>query len=231
MNEELQNNSAHPAKNHGIRSVIRFMEVVLVVVSFSDLLIKSIPKLVVAWNHSRGVLQNLNDMRYHFAAHYTLMDMVALLLLTLLWTLFGVVVGVLSRLHAERKARIQGAVVANPPKRYWMKKIHDRRIGRRIFSVLLVISIVYLAIIVGLLTENYFWISRFQRNCTAIRPFISDKEYYQLNRAWVTMTSAADYHAIEQQVNNYSKRIDLDKRVELLNQMIAEKYASQDGGR
>lgn len=46
----------------------------------------------------------------------------------------------------------------------------------------------------------------YKHSVTAIRPYITDLEYYMLNRQWVLMKSKADYQNIVKMIAEYAKR-------------------------
>ena len=53
---------------------------------------------------------------------------------------------------------------------------------------------------------SYALVKSYRQGVVKIRPFISDTEYYQLNRSWVMMKSRKDYRAIWRQIDEYEKR-------------------------
>lgn len=189
------------------------------------------PKLLATWNHAAGFWRNLNELRYLCAAQFNAMDVVVLFAIALLGISVGFFCGVLSRKYEKHKAGLHLATPSAPNKRSWLKRIRGSRIWARVSCTFLVISTGYLMIFTFLFIESYYWSRQFQKECTALRPFISDNEYHKLNRQWVTMTSRADYLAIKQQLAEYNKRIDLEKRAELVNEIFRARAAAQGEGK
>ena len=92
------------------------------------------------------------------------------------------------------------------------RKIQDNRVFLRVTRVIfwfMVISTVY-----GI-TRNevsYALLKGFRRDVVRVRPYITDTEYYFLNRQWVMMKSCEDYKAITETIAEYEKRAEADKR-------------------
>ena len=91
------------------------------------------------------------------------------------------------------------------------RKIQDNRFFLRVARILfwfMAISSVY-----GI-TRNevsYALLKGFRRDVVRVRPYISDPEYYILNRQWVMMKSCEDYKAITEIIAEYEKRAETDK--------------------
>ncbi len=76
---------------------------------------------------------------------------------------------------------------------------------RRMTVVVTIITIVFI-LNISLTVFAYNKVKDFRQSVSAIRPFITDSEFYALNRQWVLMTSKADYEKILETLTEYAKR-------------------------
>lgn len=60
-----------------------------------------------------------------------------------------------------------------------------------------------------LMLDSHFLLRNFQRNCTVIRPYVSDTEMDVLKLKWIIMQSKADYLAIKDELAAYRERIQM----------------------
>jgi len=80
-----------------------------------------------------------------------------------------------------------------------------RKEYRRMTVVVACITMVLL-LNISLTVFAYNKVKDFRQSVSAIRPFITDSEFYALNRQWVLMTSKADYEKIIETLTEYAKR-------------------------
>lgn len=80
-----------------------------------------------------------------------------------------------------------------------------RKEYRQITVVVACITIIFL-LNISLTVFAYNKVKDFRQSVSAIRPFITDSEFYALNRQWVLMTSKADYEKILETLTEYAKR-------------------------
>ncbi|MBR6058043.1 MAG: hypothetical protein IKP58_07755 [Victivallales bacterium] len=60
-----------------------------------------------------------------------------------------------------------------------------------------------------LMLDSHFLVRSFQRNCTVIRPYVSETEMDVLKLKWIIMQSKADYLAIKDELATYRERIQM----------------------
>ena len=83
--------------------------------------------------------------------------------------------------------------------------VKSRKEYRRMTVVVTIITIVFV-LNISLTVFAYNKVKDFRQSVSAIRPFITDSEFYVLNRQWVLMTSKADYEKIIETLTEYAKR-------------------------
>lgn len=64
-----------------------------------------------------------------------------------------------------------------------------------------------------LMLDSHFLLKNFQRNCTLIRPYVSETEMDVLKLKWIIMRSKADYLAIKDELAEYRERIKMRSTV------------------
>ncbi len=189
---------------------------ILVIVNFIKMVLEIpiIPVWTVVWNNSSNLLHKLQDLKYAFAAQYNSTDLFVISSLTVTWGFMGICCGILAvkykRAHSDG-LKTDGQRLLKPR---WQKWLLPQKRTRKIITVFIAFFVLYMMGTTSLMMDCYFRLCQFQRACTIIRPFISDHEYYSLNRAWVTMTSKADYLKLKNQFNLYQKRIEMYSNIE-----------------
>ncbi len=92
------------------------------------------------------------------------------------------------------------------------KHLSRAKIIKWIILILATVSMSTLIFDCTLTLSSYSKVKLFHKSVTSVRPFISENEFYNLNRQWVMMKSCRDYKAIKAKIAEYEKRADPDKK-------------------